>query len=48
MESWKSHVRAELFHRDCRQRDPFSGLFDKGEFNTENIHKQAISTAVLQ
>ncbi|ROL54428.1 Autophagy-related protein 16 [Anabarilius grahami] len=29
MESWKSHVRAELFHRDCRQRDPFSGLFDK-------------------
>ncbi|XP_016410753.1 autophagy-related protein 16-1-like [Sinocyclocheilus rhinocerous] len=29
MESWKSHVRAELFLRDCRQRDPFSGLFDK-------------------
>lgn len=22
-------MRAELFHRDCRQRDPFSGLFDK-------------------
>ncbi|XP_059394585.1 autophagy-related protein 16-1 [Carassius carassius] len=29
MESWKSHVRAELFHRDCKQRDPFSGLFGK-------------------
>ncbi|KAK2871219.1 hypothetical protein QQF64_002364 [Cirrhinus molitorella] len=29
MEPWKSHVRAELFHRDCRQKDPFSGLFDK-------------------
>ncbi|XP_050977066.1 uncharacterized protein si:ch1073-143l10.2 [Labeo rohita] len=28
MDSWKSHVRAELFHRDCRQKDPFSGLFD--------------------
>lgn len=37
MESWKSHVRAELFHRDCRQRDPFSGLFDKGEFNTDAV-----------
>ncbi|XP_073770205.1 uncharacterized protein isoform X1 [Danio rerio] len=29
MESWKSHVRVELFHRDCRQKDPFSGLFHK-------------------
>ncbi|XP_065146726.1 autophagy-related protein 16-1 [Paramisgurnus dabryanus] len=29
MESWKSHVRAELFHRDCRERDPFSGLYNK-------------------
>ncbi|XP_073686350.1 autophagy-related protein 16-1 [Garra rufa] len=29
MELWKSHVRAELFHRDCKQKDPFSGLFDK-------------------
>ncbi|XP_056591885.1 uncharacterized protein si:ch1073-143l10.2 [Triplophysa dalaica] len=29
MESWKSHVRAELFHRDCREKDPFSGLYGK-------------------
>ncbi|XP_051972646.1 uncharacterized protein si:ch1073-143l10.2 [Xyrauchen texanus] len=29
MESWKSHVRAELYNRDCRQKDSFSGLFDK-------------------
>ncbi|XP_051540614.1 uncharacterized protein si:ch1073-143l10.2 [Myxocyprinus asiaticus] len=29
MESWKSHVRAELYNRDFRQRDSFSGLFDK-------------------
>ncbi|XP_010891793.2 autophagy protein 16 [Esox lucius] len=27
MESWKSHVRAELFQRDCTQKDPFSGVF---------------------
>ncbi|XP_026876735.1 autophagy-related protein 16-1 [Electrophorus electricus] len=26
MEPWKSHVRAELFQRDCMQKDPFSGL----------------------
>ncbi|XP_016128918.1 autophagy-related protein 16-1-like [Sinocyclocheilus grahami] len=29
MECWKSHMRGVLFLRDCRQRDPFSGLFDK-------------------
>ncbi|XP_076876662.1 autophagy-related protein 16-1 [Brachyhypopomus gauderio] len=29
MERWKSHVRAELFQRDCVQKDPFSGLFNK-------------------
>ncbi|XP_017548120.1 autophagy-related protein 16-1 [Pygocentrus nattereri] len=29
MELWKSHVRAELFQRDCLQKDPFSGLFTK-------------------
>ncbi|XP_066507766.1 autophagy-related protein 16-1 [Hoplias malabaricus] len=29
MELWKSHVRAELFHRDSLQRDPFIGLFTK-------------------
>ncbi|KAL4659574.1 autophagy-related protein 16-1-like isoform X2 [Arapaima gigas] len=27
METWKSHVRAELFQRDVLQKDPFSGLF---------------------
>jgi len=37
MESWKSHVRAALCHRDCKQKDPFSGLFDKGEFNTDAV-----------
>ncbi|KAJ8342249.1 hypothetical protein SKAU_G00321770 [Synaphobranchus kaupii] len=26
MERWKSHVRAELFQRDCQQKEPFSGL----------------------
>ncbi|XP_046716521.1 uncharacterized protein si:ch1073-143l10.2 isoform X2 [Silurus meridionalis] len=29
MEVWKSHVRAALIHRDCLQKDPFSGLFTK-------------------
>ncbi|XP_026797774.3 trichohyalin isoform X1 [Pangasianodon hypophthalmus] len=29
MEAWKSHVRAALIHRDCLQKDPFSGLFTK-------------------
>ncbi|KAG9263594.1 autophagy-related protein 16-1-like [Astyanax mexicanus] len=29
MEPWKSHVRAKLFQRDCLQREPFSGLFNK-------------------
>ncbi|KAL0994343.1 hypothetical protein UPYG_G00120900 [Umbra pygmaea] len=28
MESWKSHVRACLFQRDCTQQDPFSGVFN--------------------
>ncbi|KAM9455636.1 uncharacterized protein Hap1MRO34_019307 isoform 2-T3 [Clarias gariepinus] len=31
MEAWKSHVRAALIHRDCIQKDPFSGLFSKEE-----------------
>ncbi|KAJ7996048.1 hypothetical protein DPEC_G00233040 [Dallia pectoralis] len=28
MEKWKSHVRAELFRRDCTEKDPFSGVFN--------------------
>lgn len=31
METWKSHVRAALIQRDCLQKDPFSGLFTKGQ-----------------
>ncbi|XP_012685440.2 uncharacterized protein si:ch1073-143l10.2 [Clupea harengus] len=26
MEKWRSHVRGELFNRDCLQKDPFSGV----------------------
>ncbi|KAI4887810.1 hypothetical protein NFI96_023447 [Prochilodus magdalenae] len=33
MERWKSHVRAELWKRDCSQKDPFSGLFTKGQLS---------------
>ncbi|KAJ8387887.1 hypothetical protein AAFF_G00149220 [Aldrovandia affinis] len=28
MEKWKSHVRVELFQRDCQQKEPFSGLLN--------------------
>uniref|UniRef100_A0A3B1JLY7 Si:ch1073-143l10.2 n=1 Tax=Astyanax mexicanus TaxID=7994 RepID=A0A3B1JLY7_ASTMX len=39
MEPWKSHVRAKLFQRDCLQREPFSGLFNKSRLEDMlNLH----------
>ncbi|XP_067084819.1 uncharacterized protein si:ch1073-143l10.2 isoform X1 [Osmerus mordax] len=40
MDLWKSHVRARLFQRDCSQKDPFAGIFNKLSCFAERLELQ--------